>query len=166
MSAPAALVRLVEPWSHLYSDSKVIPTIVQFTHIAALVVAGGFAIALDRATLRAARGSHDERRRHLVDLGAAHRVVIGGLSVSAVSGLLLFTADIENFFTSGIFWTKATMIALLLANGYWMTRTEARMRADPDAIDASWPRLNRAARTSFFLWFAIAFAGVALVNLS
>jgi hypothetical protein len=163
MSAPSALVRLLEPWSQLYSDSKVLPTVVVFAHIAALVLAGGLAVTLDRATLRAARGSPEIRARHLDDLGAAHRVVLSGLALSAVTGVLLFTSDVETYFTSKIFWTKATMIALLLANGYAMTRTERRIRAADDAT-APWSRLRTTALVSLVLWFAIAFAGVALVN--
>jgi hypothetical protein len=167
MSAPAALVKLLEPWSALYSDSKVLPTIVVFSHIAALVFAGGLAVTLDRGTLRAARGSPEMRARQLVELSAAHRLVIGGLALSAVTGVLLFTADVETFFISRIFWTKATMIVLLLSNGYAMTRAEARLRSeDGDAavVDASWRRLRTTARVSLMLWFAIAFAGVALAE--
>jgi len=169
MSAPAALVKLLEPWSALYSDSKVVPTIVVFGHIAALVFAGGLAVAMDRATLRAARGSPEIRARHLDELSAAHRLVIGGLALSAVTGVLLFTADVETFFTSKVFWTKATMIALLLSNGYAMTRAEARLHsedeeADAALVEASWRRLRTTARVSLLLWFAIAFAGVTLAE--
>jgi len=164
MSAPAALVKLLEPWSQAYSDSKVLPTMLVFGHIAALVFAGGLAVTLDRATLRAARGSVEVRARQLDELSAAHRLVISGLALSAVTGVLLFTADVETFFTSKIFWTKATMIALLLANGYAMTRAEARLRSDADDPDVIWKRLRTTALVSLILWFAIALAGVALAE--
>jgi hypothetical membrane protein len=164
MSAPAALVKLLEPWSHVYGDSKVLPTIIVFGHIAALVFAGGLAVTLDRATLRAARGSVEMRDRQLDALSAAHRLVISGLALSAVTGVLLFTSDVETFFTSRIFWTKATMIALLLANGYMMTRAEARIRSGAGDADATWGRLRTTALVSLILWFAIAFAGVALAE--
>ena len=165
MSAPAALVRFLEPWSHLYSNSKVIPTVVLFAHIAALVFAGGLAVTLDRATLRAARGSAELRARQLDELAAAHRLVLMGLALSFVSGVLLFTADVETFFVSWIWWTKATLIVLLLANGYMMTRAETRIRSAPAATsDVAWTRLRTTAMASFTLWFAIALAGVALVS--
>lgn len=165
MSAPAALVRLVEPWSSLYSDSKLLPTVVVFAHIAALVLAGGFAVTLDRATLRAARGSSDMRARQLTELGAAHRLVVSGLALSVVTGVLLFTADLETYFTSRVFWLKATMVVLLLANGFWMTRVEESAHApEPEVAEAAWPRLRAAAIVSMVLWGAIAFAGVALVK--
>jgi uncharacterized membrane protein len=165
MSAPDALVKLLEPWAHLYSDSKVIPTVVVFGHIAALVFAGGLAVTLDRATLRASRGSAELRWRQLAELRAAHRLVVTGLALSLVTGVLLLTADIETFLTSWIFWTKLTLIAVLLANGFAMTRLESRIGSTPNAADdLGWRRLRLVATVSMVLWFAIAFAGVALVN--
>jgi len=167
MSAPAALVQLLEPWSHLYSDSKLLPTLIVFGHIAALVFAGGLAVTLDRATLRATRsgGSAELRWRQLEELDRAHRIVLTGIALSFVTGVLLFTADIETYFVSWIYWTKMGLIVLLLANGFTMTRTETRIRLTPNAADeAGWKRLRVTAMLSLVLWFAIAFAGVALVN--
>ena len=167
MSAPAALVSLVEPWSHLYSNSKLLPTVIVFLHIAALVFAGGLAITLDRGTLRAARAAPEYRTRQLEELGTAHRLVITGLALSFITGVLLFTADLETYFTSWVFWVKLTMIALLLANGFAMTRAEGGIRRASDVTDAAgWQRLRTTAAVSMVLWFAIAFAGVALVNAS
>jgi ribose/xylose/arabinose/galactoside ABC-type transport system permease subunit len=165
MAPPAALVHLVEPWSHLYSDSKLIPTVLVFAHIAALVFAGGLAVTLDRATLRAARGPSEFRWRQLDELASAHRLVVIGLALSFVTGVLLFTADLETFFVSWIFWTKMMLIVLLLINGYAMTRTESRIRETPNAADpAAWKRLRTTAAISMTLWFVIAFAGVALAE--
>jgi len=164
MSAPASLVHLFEPWSHLYSDSKIIPTVVVFAHIAALVFAGGLAVTLDRATLRAFRSS-EFRWRQLEDLAAAHRLVLFGLALSFITGVLLFTADLETFYGSWIFWGKMTLIVLLLTNGYAMTRLESRIRETPNAADAAgWKRLRTTAAVSITLWFIIAFAGVALAE--
>jgi hypothetical protein len=163
MNPPAALVQLVEPWAQLYGDSKLLQTLVVFAHIAALVFAGGLAVTLDRATLRASRGDAGVRTRQLDELGRAHRLVIAGLVLSVVSGVLLFTADLETYFGSPIFWTKVAFIVLLLTNGFLMTKTEARIRAAPDG-EAGWKRLRFTAAASLFLWFATAFVGVALVN--
>ncbi len=165
LTPPEALVKLVEPWSALYSDSATIATLVVFGHIAALVFAGGLAVTLDRATLRAARGPAEFRWRQLEELRAAHRLVIGGLALSAVTGVLLFAADLETYFGSWIFWTKMGLIVVLLANGYMMTRAEGRISNAPNAADdAGWKQLRTAAIASLVLWFAIAFAGVALVQ--
>jgi hypothetical protein len=165
MSAPDTLVRFFEPWSQLFSDSKLVPTVLVFAHIAALVFGGGLAVTLDRQTLRAARGPAELRWRQLDELAAAHRLVLFGLALSFVTGVLLFTADLETYFVSWIYWTKMSLIVLLLANGYAMTRAESRIRSTPNAADdIGWKRLRRTAAVSITLWFVIAFAGVALVE--
>jgi hypothetical protein len=165
MAIPSALVRFFEPWSELYGDSLVLPTLIVFGHIAALVFAGGLAVTLDRATLRAARGPAEFRWRQLDELAAAHRLVLFGLALSVVTGVLLLTADIETYFGSWIYWIKMGLIVLLLVNGYAMTRAESRIRLTPNAADEpGWDTLRRTAAISIALWFAIAFAGVALVN--
>lgn len=164
MAAPEFLVRLFEPWAATYGDSKVLPTLIVFGHIAALVFAGGLAVTLDRATLRAARGSPDDRARQIGELAAAHRLIVGGLALSAVTGVLLFTADVETYFGAPVFWTKMALVASLLVNGYTMTRVEARTRVAERSEDA-WRSLRRAAIFSLVLWFATAFVGVALVNM-
>ena len=163
MNPPAALVQLVEPWAQVYGDSKLLPTLIVFSHIAALVFAGGLAVTLDRGTLRAVRGSPDARARQLDELQRSHRLVITGLILSVVSGVLLFAADLETYFGSPIFWTKLGLIALLLTNGFVMTRTEAGIRAAAD-VAGGWTRLRFTALASLVLWFATAFVGVALVK--
>ncbi|MEX2180301.1 MAG: hypothetical protein WD801_16420 [Gemmatimonadaceae bacterium] len=166
MQAPETLIRLTEPWASTYGDSAILPTLITFGHIAALVFAGGLAVTLDRGTLRAARGSSDERWRQLRELGAAHRLVVTGLALSVVTGILMFTADVEAYFGSWIYWTKMSLIALLLVNGYLMTRLETRIGLTPNAADdAGWRSLRLSATVSMLLWFAIAFAGVAVVNM-
>jgi hypothetical protein len=162
VQTPSALVALLEPWAETYGNSPVLPTLIVFGHIAGLMLAGGMAIALDRGTLRAGASSHEERQRHLAEMGAGHRWVMAGLALSAVSGVLLFTADIETYFVSTVFWVKLTLIAGLLVNGFAMTRTESRLRGSPDI--GGWTQLRTRAVTSLVLWFAIALAGVALVN--
>lgn len=165
MSPPAALIELVQPWADLYGDSTLLQTLVVFGHVAALVFAGGLAVTLDRGTLRAARGSSEIRWRQLEELRAAHRLVVTGIGLSLLTGLLLFTADLETYFGSWIFWTKLGLITALLANGFLMTRIEARIGSTPKAADdAGWKSLRTTATISMVLWFAIAFAGVALVN--
>ena len=169
VAAPASsstLARLVEPWAHLYADSKVIATIVTFGHVASLLMAGGLAVATDRATLRALRLAAEERGRHLEDLSGVHRLVVGGLTLSVITGILLFMSDVETFIGSWIFWLKMGMICVLLANGYRMTRAERSLRADAAEISPAWRGLRRTALTSVALWYAITLAGVALVNVA
>lgn len=165
-STTSALARLLEPWAHLYADSKVLATIVTFGHVASLLMAGGLAVATDRATLRALRLAAAERGRHLEDLGGVHRLVVGGLALSVITGVLLFASDVETFIGSPIFWLKMAMILVLLGNGYTMTRSENALRADAAEASPAWGRLRRAALLSVALWYAITLAGVALVNVA
>ena len=59
--------------------------------------------------------------------------------------------------------TSATLIGVLLANGFVMTRAEARLRAG--AVD-QWSRMRVLAITSLALWIVITFVGVVLANLA
>ena len=165
MTTPAALVQLFEPWAKIYADSKLVTTLVVYGHVASMLLAGGLAITLDRATLRAVRAV-DLRARQLTELASAHRVVVTGLALSAITGLLLFAADIETYFVSWIFWTKMGLVVLLLANGYRMTRVDTALRLAPADAEPGWRRMRASAWISLVLWFVIALAGVALVNAS
>ncbi len=55
MDVPDAAVRLTELWASLYNDFPPLQTVVLFLLLSGLLVGGGFALATDRATLRAAR---------------------------------------------------------------------------------------------------------------
>jgi len=166
LAPPQLLVDIAEPWAKLYSHSSVVATIVGFLHVAPIVVGGGLAIALDRWTLRLRHDEPDTRTRHLVEMSQAHRVVLGALALSFVTGLALFAADVETYFGSWIFWFKMGLIVLLLANGAIMTRTERGLRVGGPNADADWRRLHTTALTSLALWLAITLAGVALMNLA
>ena len=162
----SALARLFEPWAHVYADSKLIATLVTFGHIASLLMAGGLAVATDRATLRALRFAAAERGRHLEELAGVHQLVVGGLVLSVATGLLLFASDVETFIGSWVFWLKMGMVCVLLGNGYAMTRAEKALRADAAETSPAWSRLRRTALASVGLWYAITLAGVALANIA
>src|SRR4051812_46626514 len=165
-STTSLLARLFEPWAHVYADSKIIATLVTFGHIASLLMAGGLAVATDRATLRALRLAAAERGRHLEDLSGVHRLVMSGLTLSVITGLLLFASDVETFIGSWIFWLKMVLIAVLLTNGYAMTRAEQSLRADAADESPAWVKLRRSALVSVALWYVITLAGVALANVA
>jgi hypothetical protein len=156
-----ALDPAISQWASLYANHAALRTAVVFAHVGGLVGAGGCAIAADRATLLASQRHEAERRHQVEALAGTHRVVILGLSCIIVSGLLLLAADLETFLYSRIFWTKMTLILLLLANG--VALQSAERRAGRDLADA-WGRLRATSMISLALWFLIAFAGVALTN--
>lgn len=163
-----AMAHVLAPWQSLYSNSKVVSGAVMYIHLAALLFGGGFAVAADRAALRAVRGSPENRLQLLADLGAVHRPVLVGLAALAVSGVLQVTADIETFASSPIFWAKAALVALLVGNGYRLVRTERTLRArgDIDVGDPLWRRMRATAIASIVLWAATVLAGTALTSFS
>lgn len=159
----SALARLVEPWNNLYSDSKAVSSAVLFLHLVPLLLAGGAALTADRATIRAARGSGEDRTRQLRELGRVHSVVLGGLALSFASGVLLFLADVDTFLGSPVFWVKLGFIGLLLLNGFMMTRTEKALGTGGNET-ALWSRLRTISVLSLILWITTTLVGVVLTN--
>jgi len=164
IAPPEALVHLLKPWNDFYSHSKTAETIVLFLHLGALLLAGGFAIAADRSTLRALRLPAAGRAEPLRELAAVHRWVIGGLAVIVVSGLALLASDIETFFGSWIFWVKMSLVVVLLINGLMMTQTETALAGEATEASPHWGKLGRIAKTSLTLWFTVMAFGIALAN--
>ena len=163
---------VAKPWAALYSDSRAVSSAVTFFHLGGLLFAGGLAISSDRATFRALKSNDDDRSRLLIDLTNAHAWVLAGLSVIFASGLLLALSDVKTFGPSPIYWTKMSLVVLLLANGLLLQRTEQKLRAG-SLLNQSiapqqklWSRLKFAAATSMTLWTAIVLAGVILVESS
>lgn len=160
---PSMLARLAAPWSELHGDSKVVSAAVLFLHLVPLLVAGGAALAADRATLRAARGSADDRRRQLVELGRTHAMILGGLALSLASGVLLFLSDVDELLGSPFFWIKLALVGLLLLNGFFLTRTEQALSRS-GGEGPLWGRLRTISILSLLLWLATTLAGVVLTN--
>lgn len=159
----SALARLAEPWNSLYSDSKAVASAVLFLHLVPLLLAGGAAITADRATLRAARGTPEDRARQIRDLARVHAVVLGGLTLSFVSGVLLFLSDVDEFLGSPVFWVKLALVGLLLLNGFMMTRTEKSLGAGGEET-THWARLRTISVLSLILWTTTTLVGVVLTN--
>lgn len=157
------LARLADPWAQLYSDSKTVSAAVLFFHLVPLITSAGAAFAADRATLRAAREDAPSRARQLEALAALHRVVVAGLALSVISGVLQFLSDVETFLGSVWFWVKLAMVALLLLNGFLMTRTERSLTLIGDD-ERLWGRLRALAVVSAALWILTTLAGVVLTN--
>jgi uncharacterized membrane protein len=164
IAPPEALVKLFAPWNKFYSDSKLTETIVTFLHTAGIVVGGGMAIAADRSTLRAKTWSDVERRHHVAELATLHRTVVTSLIVTALTGLLMLASDFETFWGSWIFWTKMSLVLLLLINGARMLSVENGLAADSTGASPDWARLRVNAVASITLWLATTLAGFALLN--
>jgi hypothetical protein len=160
----ATIAALAEPWASLYNDAPAVQSTTTFVHFAGLLLGGGFAIATDWATLHAAAAGAAERGRQLAHIHRVHRPVLAGLALTFASGLLMFAADVETLAVSAVFWTKMGVVALMLANGLVMARTESALRAGAADVEPRWRRLRRASMASFALWFAALLAGTLLVN--
>jgi len=171
IAAPTQLLTLVAPWQRLYADSRAVETTVTFVHLTALLFGGGLAIAADRRTLRL-----DPERGplapFLAELGGVHRPVVIALGVLFLSGLAMAAADLETFLASPVFGAKLLLVALLVANGGLLLRTERTLAALVGSDDAPipsparglWRRLRLTARVSQALWVASVLAGTLLVN--
>lgn len=166
MTALSELIRLAEPWARLYGNTPALQAGTTFAHFGGLLLGGGFAIAADSATLRAARGREPKRRRQLAYIRGVHRVVLAGLVTTLASGLLMFAADAESLAVSPVFWIKMSVIALLLGNGGVLAFTESGLRSGRVDGERGWRRMRTAAICSVALWFAAVLAGTLLVNVS
>lgn len=162
------VAQFLSPWQSIYSNSKAVSSSITFVHLGGLLFAGGFAVAADRATLRAARATPERRLYALNELDAVHRPVLAGLGVLFTSGVLQFASDVETFATSPVYWTKMSLVALLLANGYVLKRTETILRArnGGQPHDPLWNRLRSTSIVSLVLWSAIVLAGTILNSVS
>jgi hypothetical protein len=154
----------LKPWAEWYSHTKPAQVAVEFLHVGGLLVGGGFALASDRAVLRALPSDLDQRRHVLRELSTIHRAVVVALAVSAISGVLLLASDVGTFLVSPVYWTKMTLVLLLLANGYLVIRAEQRLNADPSPGNGAWSRLKLGAIASIALWLSTTLAGIILSN--
>ena len=159
----ASVAEFTAPWAHRFDDSVLLQSLVMFVHLGSLMLAGGFAIAADRAALRASRPDGEVwRTPALAQIAAAHGPVLIGLALAIVSGVLLLAADVETFLASPVLWLKLGVIALLLANGTLLRR--AQLVASGDTVIPKWDGVRNAAARSIALWFALVLVSVVMVN--
>jgi uncharacterized membrane protein len=164
MAILETLEAFLKPWADFYGHTKLLQAGVEFLHVGGLVVGGGFALASDRAALRSLKADLEQQKHVLRDFTTIHTPVIMALSVSVTSGIVMLTTDIGTFLTSPVFWTKMTLVLLLLANGYLVKRTEEQLNADPSPGNRAWPRFKFGAIASITLWLSTTLAGVILLN--
>ena len=157
------LSHVVEWWAHAYSDSKVVSAAVTFVHLGGILIAGGFALAEDRASILLLREAEPDFRRELPLIESVHLWVLGGLSVVVLSGLLMLLADLHTYLTSVLFWAKMALIAALLANGWLRMRAEHLLQ---DGMTSRRALFRRTSLISVGLWFLVLLAGAFLSTIS
>jgi uncharacterized membrane protein len=162
-----------EPWRRVFAQSPLLSTLVLFGHLGGLLAAGALTIASDRATLRLDPRDQADRRRHLAEIARMQGSVWCAFAVALLSGALLFFADVEAFAASPIFWTKMSLVALLVVNALTSARLDAALRRDvregglddqlpSDARRWRWRRAGAIA--SVILWFGLVLSGAALAT--
>jgi len=158
-----------EPWRRLYAQSPLLSTLILFGHLGGLLAAGGLAVAAERATLRLDPRDDSERRRHLADLERLRAPIWSAFGVAVVSGALLFLADVEAFATSPIFWTKMSLVGLLIGATCVTARLDAALRRDCNDgggvhDERRWRRRRAGAIVTALLWFGLVLVGAALAS--
>jgi hypothetical protein len=164
MAIIETLEAALKPWADFYGHTKPVQAGIEFLHVGGLLVGGGFAIASDRAALRALKADLEQRKHVLRDFATIHTPVIMALAVSVISGLLMLASDVGTFLVSPVFWTKMALVLLLLANGYLVKRTDEQLNADPSPGNRAWSRFRIGAIASITLWLSTTLAGVILLN--
>jgi len=151
---------LVHRWAKFYGDRESVSTTVTFLHLAGMLVAGGLAVAADRASLRLSAAGGAAQVERLDDIASVHWWVIGGLGLTFATGLLMLFSDLDTFLHSWVFWIKMGLIVLLLGNGYVRMRAENALRRGAEA----WRRFRQTSIASLVLWFAVVLAGTMLMS--
>jgi hypothetical protein len=164
MAIIETLVAAFKPWADFYGHNKLVPAGVEFLHVGGLLVGGGFAIASDRAALRALRAPLEHQRHVLQEFTMVHKPVLIALSVMVISGLMMLASDIGTFLVSPVYWTKMTLVTLLLINGYFIKRADEKLNADPSAGNPAWKHFKFSSIASITLWISTTLAGVILLN--
>ena len=132
--------------------------LIRYLHLAALMIGGGTALAIDRVVLGTARTRTEDRRRAAWQaLQGSHRVVVPALAVVAITGVLMTAADWSTFEASRLFWSKMIAFGLLIANGAALVAAERRYSQTTDV--QMWRRVILASGASVLLWLLILWIG-------
>lgn len=158
MGLAASFAAATQWWAVYYSDHQMVSLVVRYVHIAALMVGGGTALAIDRLVLGSARARTSDRQHAAINaLRGSHAVVVPALIVVTASGVLMAAADWSTFVASNLFWIKMGSFVLLLANGAALVGAERAFAKGGDT--RMWRRVILASGTSFLLWLFILWMG-------
>ncbi|HSJ13643.1 MAG TPA: hypothetical protein VK939_04460 [Longimicrobiales bacterium] len=150
-------------WTELYRGHDVVQFLAGLGHILTIVFAGRYALAGDRAALRAQRRPPAQRDALLRSIVSMHRPVLLGLSLALLTGLAQLLAQLDYLPGSFWFWAKLTGLALLLANGRVIMLASRSLRADPEQ-PARWRTLRAAAVRSLVLWTSLVIIGLMMTT--
>ena len=146
----ATLAQAFASWNGYYGNHQALSVAIRYVHLAALLVGGGTALAIDREILRLHRSPPQARDATIARLNRAHALVIASLVFIVASGLLMAAADVETYLVSPTFWTKMALVVILLLNGAVLARSG---RAAAFGIR----RLTVASVVSAILWLVIVY---------
>jgi hypothetical protein len=118
----ATLSQALATWNSYYGNHQALSVTIRYLHLAALLVGGGTALALDREIFGLRRSAPQMRAATIARLNSAHALVIGSLAFIVASGLLMAAADVETYLVSPTFWIKMALVAILLVNGAVLAR--------------------------------------------
>ena len=125
-------------WSAYYSDHQMVSLLIRYLHLAALMVGGGTALAIDRVVLGTARTRTDDRRRAaFTAMKGSHRVVVPALAIVTASGILMAAADWTTFVASRLFWIKMISVRLPRDQRHGAGRRRARLREAHRRVDVA-----------------------------
>jgi len=160
---PTVDTGLIARWAHLYADHAQLSAAIMFAHLSGVLVAGGLALAADRASLALEAGS-GSLVAEIARLKTVHAWVIGGLALTVATGGLQLLSDLHTYLTSWLFWTKMGLIAVLLLNGWVRLRAERGIESGD--VEPHFRRFRRTSLASVMLWFAVLLAGSFLTTVS
>jgi hypothetical protein len=164
MTIVETLVDALKPWADFYGHNKSVQAGMEFAHVGALLVGGGFAIASDRAALRAMKADLEHKKHVLSEFTSVHKPVLIALSISVISGAVMLASDAGTFLVSPVYWTKMALVILLLINGYLIKRADEKLNADPSPGNVAWKHFKFSSIASITLWLSITLAGIILLN--
>ncbi len=157
MALPALFKSAVDTWSAYYSNHRMVSVTVRALHLSGLALGGGTALVADRRVLSAFRKAGAARDGMLAELGSSHRVVVPALALVVLTGLLMTASDTATFLSSPLYWTKLSLVALLLLNGTGLLAAE---RAVKVGRRSAWSWLALVSGVSFVLWLVVLYFGV------
>ncbi len=147
-----------QSWSEYYSNHRAVSVLIRFLHLAALVSGAGPALAADQRILMATKKGDRDREEVIVALRPLHARIVVCLIMAAATGILMTAADLATFLSSWLYWTKMSLVAVLVGNGALIIWAERR--AISLGVAAGWRRLAIASGLSALLWLTILYLGV------